>query len=408
MEKFKDVEKRMKTKAYSKEGLSASTKLDPKEQAKAEATDFLNDMKRELYDQIEALEAEGEALQATMKKGKGHSAKADRMAAIEAIIERHKWHMSKLELILRSLENGGVEADQVNDLEESIRYYVTDGQNDDFIEDEGLYDDLNLEEEEDHYGMNVDNDKGSSQDTQSVQDEPEPETRPASIPAGSGKARPTVEPTTSTGRRPSTQLKSPLPTLAMPVHSIPLPTMASSTPASSLMKPAPVPARPAGEGLKYASAAAAAAAADKSGVGIAPLPPPAGAPPTSASLPPSAHGRTGTTGTTATSSPSTTSIQLASQAQASSQLRHQDTERYQTPAEAAATNIPVAAAPAPALVTKKAEQERKKETSVKAKAAGHESSKVSAHAPSKPTTGPSSKGALYSPICVEHMFCVGD
>src|SRR6478609_7038155 len=102
MEKFKAVEKAMKTKAYSKEGLSAAAKLDPKEQAKVEASEFLSSMVDELEQQIEALEAESESIQATMKKGKNQSAKVDRMAEIDRIIERHKWHQGKLELIRRS------------------------------------------------------------------------------------------------------------------------------------------------------------------------------------------------------------------------------------------------------------------------------------------------------------------
>jgi len=48
MEKFKAVEKAMKTKAYSKEGLSAAAKLDPKERAKMEACEFLSNMVDEL------------------------------------------------------------------------------------------------------------------------------------------------------------------------------------------------------------------------------------------------------------------------------------------------------------------------------------------------------------------------
>jgi len=182
MERFKAVEKAMKTKAYSKEGLSAQAKLDPKEQAKVESSDFLAVMVDELEQQIEALEAESESIQATMKKGKTNTVKADRIASIEHIIERHKWHQSKMELIRRSLENGGVEAEQVTDLEESIRYYVSDGVNDDFIEDEELYDDLNLQEDEDIFGL-PDNDRVSSQDTQSIQDDtPETEPRPSSLP----------------------------------------------------------------------------------------------------------------------------------------------------------------------------------------------------------------------------------
>ncbi|KAK0616236.1 Not1 N-terminal domain, CCR4-Not complex component-domain-containing protein [Immersiella caudata] len=326
MEKFKAVEKAMKTKAYSKEGLSAAAKLDPKEQAKMEASEFLSSMVDELEQQIETLEAEGEAIQATMKKGKGHSAKAERMATIEAIIERHKWHQGKLELIRRSLENGGVETEPVTDLEESIRYYVTDGMNDDYVEDEGMYDDLDLQEEEDAYGMNQEGDKGSSQDNQSIQgDSIEPE--PKAVSAPSAKQRPTTDTATaSAGRRPSTQLKSPLPTLAT-VHTTSLATISNGAPSNIGMKPASVPTRPAGEGLKYASAAAAAAASDKNNVGIAPLPPPP-------STTPAAQPRTSTT-----SSPNITHAQPVAQ------------ERSPNPVPASAS-APSANTPSPALSNK--------------------------------------------------------
>lgn len=311
MEKFKAVEKAMKTKAYSKEGLSAAAKLDPKEQAKLEASEFLSSMVDELEQQIESLEAESESLQATMKKGKGHAAKAERIAQIEHTIERHKWHQGKLELIRRSLENGGVDADQVNELEESIRYYVTDSMNDEFMEDDGLYDELNLQDEEDAYGMNLDNDKVSSQDTQSIQDDTATEAE-AKAPS-TGKQRTAADAVAaSVARRPSTQLKSPLPTLAT-VHSTPLPTLSNGASGNAAMKPAAVPTRLAGEGLKYASAAAAAAANDKNNVGIAPLPPPPSTTPGvgPSSLPP-AQARTSTT-----NSPSTVSIQPVPQERAS-------------------------------------------------------------------------------------------
>jgi CCR4-NOT transcription complex subunit 3 len=264
MEKFKAVEKAMKTKAYSKEGLSAATKLDPKERARAETCDFLSIQVDELERQIETLEAEQEGIQATMKKGKSNSSKADRMAEIEQKTERHKWHQGKLELIKRSLENGGVETEQVDDLKDSIRYYVTDNTSDDFMEDEELYDELNLNEEEDIFGMNNDNDRVSSQDTQSIQDEtPEP----SSIPSGKSKTTPVPEVPGVAARRPSTQLKSPLPTQAT-LHT----PLSNITNGYSNMKPAALPTRAPGETLKYASAAAAAAANDKNG--IAPLPPP--------------------------------------------------------------------------------------------------------------------------------------
>jgi CCR4-NOT transcription complex subunit 3 len=276
METFKAVEKAMKTKAYSKEGLSAAAKLDPREQAKVDAGTFLSEMVDELEQQIETLEAESEALQASGKKGKNHSAKADKIAANDAIIERHKWQQAKLELIRRSLENGGVEPEQVTDIEESIKYYVSDNMNDDFIFDEDMYEDLNLDGDEDAFGMNLDGERGgSSQDAKSEMDDASHVDEPISKPPPPAKPRSVAENSipTTTRRGPASLTRSPLPALAT-LHS-PLPTISSAAANAVPMKPASVPTRPVGEGLKYASAAAAAAANDRN-VGIAPLPPPPG------------------------------------------------------------------------------------------------------------------------------------
>lgn len=266
----------MKTKAFSKEGLSAAAKLDPKEREKLEGCHFLSEMVEELERQIETLEAEEEALQATVKKGKKDTGKADRLAEVGRLTERHKWHQGKLELLLRSLENGNVDPDQVNGLKENIKYYVEENQSVEFMEDDTIYDDLNLEQEEGVWGINNDGDRVSSQDTQSVQDDI-PETadgRGLTVGAGKQKAS-TTDPPTAAARRPSNQLKSPLPALAT-LHT----PLANTTNGiiNNNMKPAPLPTRPPGETLKYASAAAAAAASDKNSVGIAPLPPPPNAP----------------------------------------------------------------------------------------------------------------------------------
>jgi len=62
MEKFKACEKEMKTKAFSKEGLIASAKLDPKAQAKQEVTDWVQTQVEALLLQVEQSEAEIETL----------------------------------------------------------------------------------------------------------------------------------------------------------------------------------------------------------------------------------------------------------------------------------------------------------------------------------------------------------
>ncbi|PVH97014.1 CCR4-NOT transcription complex [Periconia macrospinosa] len=267
MERFKAVEKEMKTKAYSKEGLQLASKLDPKDKEKAEVIEFLQNMTEELERQVEMREAEVETLQAGMRKGKKDNAKAEQIQELEQNVEANKEHINKLELLQRALQNNNVETEQVKEIEDGIRYYVESNREPDFMEDDTLYDELNLEEEEAIFGMGADVDHVSSQDAQSIQDDtPEPESRTTSLGAKSKVA----EAAQSGARRPSTQLKSPLPALAT-LHT-PLPGVSSSS--SNSMKPAPIPTRTPGEPLKYASAAAAAAASDRNGVGIAPLPPP--------------------------------------------------------------------------------------------------------------------------------------
>jgi CCR4-NOT transcription complex subunit 3 len=267
MEKFKAVEKEMKTKAYSKEGLQAAAKLDPKEREKAEACDFLSKMVEDLERQVEQIETETEVLGASTKKGKKADAqKAERIGELERMTERHKWHQSRLELMLRSLENGVLEVDQVRDLEEEIRYYVENNSEVDFIENDTMYDELDLQEEEDLFGMPADGDRQSSLDAQSLADD-----QAETAPLAKQKSTSASEPSTAAVRRPSIQLKSPLPALAT-LHT-PGP-VAANGPVISNPKPAPPPTRTPGEPLKYASAAAAAAASDKNGLGLTSFPPP--------------------------------------------------------------------------------------------------------------------------------------
>ncbi|KAG0304858.1 general negative regulator of transcription subunit 5 [Dissophora globulifera] len=152
MERFKAIEKEMKTKAYSREGLIMSGRMDPKEKEKAETCTWVADRVEALNIQIEGLEAEVETLRAGAKKGKNSAAK-DRISELEEKIERHKWHQGRLELILRLLENGQIETDRVLAIQEDVNYYVDENQDPDFAEDEEIYTDLNLEEEEDYFAV---------------------------------------------------------------------------------------------------------------------------------------------------------------------------------------------------------------------------------------------------------------
>jgi|ERR1700676_2101494 CCR4-NOT transcription complex subunit 3 len=123
MEKFKACEKEMKTKAFSKEGLIASAKLDPKAQAKQEVTDWVQTQVEALLLQVEQSEAEIETLHGGGKK-KGKSNSVGRLEELEHLNERRKWHISRLEIILRLLDNGSMATERVQDLKEDVNYFV--------------------------------------------------------------------------------------------------------------------------------------------------------------------------------------------------------------------------------------------------------------------------------------------
>jgi CCR4-NOT transcription complex subunit 3 len=122
MEKFKACEKEMKTKAFSKEGLNASAKLDPKLLEKMEMMQWVQDKVEGLQQQVELTEAEIESLQAGGKKKKASN--TDRLEKLEHLNERRKWHIGRLEIILRLLDNGSLKADKVKDLQEDVTYFV--------------------------------------------------------------------------------------------------------------------------------------------------------------------------------------------------------------------------------------------------------------------------------------------
>ncbi|XP_020402451.1 CCR4-NOT transcription complex subunit 3 isoform X5 [Zea mays] len=145
MERFKVCEKETKTKAFSKEGLGQQPKTDPKEKAKAETRDWLNNVVSDLESQIDNFEAEIEGL--SIKKGKQ---RPPRLVHLEKSITRHKAHIKKLESILRLLDNDELSPEQVNDVKDFLDDYVERNQEDfdEFSDVEDLYSTLPMEKVE--------------------------------------------------------------------------------------------------------------------------------------------------------------------------------------------------------------------------------------------------------------------
>lgn len=112
MERFKVCERETKTKAFSKEGLGQQPKTDPRERARNEAREWLNRVVDDLNTQMDTFEAEMEG-QVTAKKGKQ---KPTRLVHLEESVGRHREHVTKLETILRLLDNEAINPDDLGDV----------------------------------------------------------------------------------------------------------------------------------------------------------------------------------------------------------------------------------------------------------------------------------------------------
>lgn len=154
MERFKEVEKMMKTKAFSNEALASTNEIiDPRMKEKMETAEFIQNNIEELQRQMESVEAEIDNIMSTLKKKKSDSAKQSQILQLQKILERHQWHITMLESILRHLENDNLDVDQINDIRDDIEYYVESNQDPNFIEDDTFYDVLGLDDIEDSFAV---------------------------------------------------------------------------------------------------------------------------------------------------------------------------------------------------------------------------------------------------------------
>ncbi|CAH0546440.1 unnamed protein product [Brassicogethes aeneus] len=141
MERFKVVERETKTKAYSKEGLGAAQKLDPAQKEREEIQNWLVASIDLLNIQTDAFESEIESLLANKKK-KLDKDKQERMDEFKSRLEKHRFHIRKLETLLRMLDNMSVEVQQIRRIKDNVEYYIESSQDPDFEDSEFIYDDI--------------------------------------------------------------------------------------------------------------------------------------------------------------------------------------------------------------------------------------------------------------------------
>uniref|UniRef100_UPI00358E4AA0 CCR4-NOT transcription complex subunit 3 isoform X2 n=1 Tax=Myxine glutinosa TaxID=7769 RepID=UPI00358E4AA0 len=147
MERFKVVERETKTKAYSKEGLGLVAKVDPAQREREEISQWLTNTIDTLNMQVDQFESEVESLSIpSKKKSKSEKERCDRMDTLKRLLERHRWHIGKLETLLRMLDNSTVGVDAIRKVRDDVEYYVDSAQDPDFEENEFIYDDINMDE----------------------------------------------------------------------------------------------------------------------------------------------------------------------------------------------------------------------------------------------------------------------
>ncbi|GME89639.1 unnamed protein product [[Candida] boidinii] len=150
MELYKLVEKGSKTKAYSDESLmNVSQEINPEDKEKYEAMEFVRNSLDEIQRQEEVLEVEIDKFTATSKKSKrGNSyANEEKKNELDHFMEMHKWHQEKLEIVLRLLENDILSPEEVLNIQDDVKYFLEENQDADFMNDDTIYDDLNLDQD---------------------------------------------------------------------------------------------------------------------------------------------------------------------------------------------------------------------------------------------------------------------
>uniref|UniRef100_A0A7S1ZNC6 CCR4-NOT transcription complex subunit 3 n=1 Tax=Trieres chinensis TaxID=1514140 RepID=A0A7S1ZNC6_TRICV len=144
MEQFKICEKETKTKTYSKEGLLRQDKLDPTEQAKKDCTAWIADYIEQLNQIVDEKDVEIERL----SSGKGKKTNKHIIEDYTDIVNSHKFHISKLEGIMRLVNNDRLAVDTVEEIKEDLEYYLEAHEEEEYMQsydEEIFYEPLGLE-----------------------------------------------------------------------------------------------------------------------------------------------------------------------------------------------------------------------------------------------------------------------
>ncbi|RLV93988.1 General negative regulator of transcription subunit 3 [Spathaspora sp. JA1] len=214
MDQFKDLEKSSKIKQFSNEGLELQSQkssrfsrfgVDGDDSKRVEACNYLNDIIEQLNQQNETMEQEIESLGGQSKKGKGGASTSYAVKSsiddFKYKIERNNTHIEKIETILNNLEEDRVDPAKVDDIKDDLEYYVENNQEEDYVEYDEFYDQLEVDEDEDEV-VEV---QGSlaQMAAETVEEQQQQQQQQAAKEKQPGAATPAITPATITGSSPS-------------------------------------------------------------------------------------------------------------------------------------------------------------------------------------------------------------
>ena len=145
MEQFKICEKETKTKTYSKEGLARAERLDPAEEAKRNTTEWIGEYIEKLNQLVEDREVEIERL----SSGKGKKTNKNIIEEYNQYVKNHKFHINKLEGIMRLVNNDVLDVEIVDPIREDLEYYMDSYEDEDYVQaydEDFFYEALGLDE----------------------------------------------------------------------------------------------------------------------------------------------------------------------------------------------------------------------------------------------------------------------
>ncbi len=112
------------------DGLAAARDASPGTRAKMDVRDWIEQCLESLQTQKDSIEAELEVIRSKQKKNsKGPT---EREVELDTLRERHNYHVSRLELTLRLLDNDNLSVDDINNVKDDVNYYIESNQDPDF------------------------------------------------------------------------------------------------------------------------------------------------------------------------------------------------------------------------------------------------------------------------------------